>query len=381
MNQISGKESIIPGGRAMMLHGLRQRVGLFLKNLFPASNGEDIAALKREIQVLRNELRDRNCADPDGVSQSRETLGNCLQQAEAQDVRLLKQEIGILRNEMQENIAAIHRLEVLTLAERIDLLNVFGKTLPAAVPGRSRRSSKPKGFSFGIITNGNRPEKLDKLIESIVGQKLPSHTYEIMISGRVDHVAGRPDVRTYPLEQAADEGRLGAMRNVLARSARFNKFVCLDDDFLLHPSWAQAVLEVQDDFDIATGIILNPDLSRYCDWVNIIENYTFLRAYHETFAKCQYVTGGYGIYKDFIFQDHSWNEDLGFYQGEDVSFSRRLFDAGHQLKFIPKAVVMHDDERYRQKGYGVIRLKSAEELADVPDLALKMEKLCPRTLS
>ena len=50
---------------------------------------------------------------------------------------------------------------------------------------------------------------------------------------------------------------------------------------------------------------------------------------------------------------------LGFYQGEDVSFSRRLFDAGYQLKFIPKAIVMHDDERYRQKGYGVIRLKPA----------------------
>ena len=365
----------------MMRQSLGQRVGSFLKRLFPTANGEEIDALKREITALRNELSALKCADPAAVDHAMETLGKDLLTTEVQDVTLLKQEIDILRNEMQENIAAIHRLEILTLTERIDLLNVFGKTLPAAVPGRSRKSLKPKGFSFGIITNGKRPEKLDRLILSIIAQNLPTHMYEIMVSGRVDHVAGRPEIRTFPLEQAADEGRLGAMRNVLARSARFNKFVCLDDDFLLHPSWAQAVMEVQDDFDIATGIILNPDLSRYCDWVNIIENYTFLRAYHETFDKCQYVTGGYGIYKDFIFQDNSWNENLGFYQGEDVSFSRRLFDAGHQLKFIPKAVVMHDDERYRQKGYGVIRLKSAEELADLPNLALKIEKLCPRTLS
>jgi hypothetical protein len=115
--------------------------------------------------------------------------------------------------------------------------------------------------------------------------------------------------------------------------------------------------------------------------VNIIENYTFLRAYHETFDKCQYVTGGYGIYKDFIFLEHSWNDNLGFYQGEDVSFSRRLFDAGFQLKFIPKAIVMHDDERYRQKGYGVIRLKTAEECGELLNLSLRLEKLCPRTLS
>ena len=73
---------------------------------------------------------------------------------------------------------------------------------------------------------------------------------------------------------------------MLARSASFNKFVCLDDDFLLHPKWAEAVEEVRGDFDVATSIILNPDLSRYCDWVNIIENYTFLRAYHEMFDKC-----------------------------------------------------------------------------------------------
>jgi hypothetical protein len=72
---------------------------------------------------------------------------------------------------------------------------------------------------------------------------------------------------------------------------------------------------------------------------------------------------------------------LGFYEGEDVSFSKRLFDAGYQLKFIPKAIVMHDDERYRQKGYGVIRLKSAEEYCKEPEFTLRMEKLCPRTLS
>ncbi len=375
------KDATISGGKAMMRHNLRQRVSSLLKRLFPTTDGRETAALKREIESLRNELSALKCADSGAVNQAMETLGRDLRLTEGQDVNLLKQEIDILRNEMQENIAAIHRLEILTLTERIDLLDVFGKALPPTVPGRTRRSLKPKGFSFGIITNGKRPEKLSRLIETIVDQKLPLHMYEIMVSGRVDHVDGRPGIRTFPLEQAADEGRLGAMRNVLARSARFNKFVCLDDDFLLHPGWAQAVMEVQDDFDIATGIILNPDLSRYCDWVNIIENYTFLRAYDETFDKCQYVTGGYGIYKDFIFQNHSWNEDLGFYQGEDVSFSRRLFDAGHQLKFIPKAVVMHDDERYRQKGYGVIRLKSAEELAVVPNGALKIEKLCPRTLS
>ena len=106
-----------------------------------------------------------------------------------------------------------------------------------------------------------------------------------------------------------------------------------------------------------------------------------MRTYNESFDKCQYMTGGYGIYKDFLFEETFINDELGFYQGEDVSFSRRLFDAGYQLKFIPKAIVMHDDERYRQKGYGVIRLKQASERDNASMLTMKMEKLCPETLS
>jgi hypothetical protein len=339
--------------------GVRNTLLSLLRKIVPSSSNGDVEALRKEVGYLRKEL--------EGVNNNHLTT--------------VRKELAILRNEIQENIAAIHRLEILTLSRRIDLLNDFGRTLPNTFPGRTKKSFKPQGYSFGIITNGKRIEKLRRLVKSIRMQRLASDHMEILIAGCVDGPLGLGDVRRFSMVEQAEGGKLGAMRNVLAREARFNKFVCLDDDFLLHPGWAEAVEEVQDDFDIATGIILNPDLSRYCDWVNIIENYTFLRAYHETFDTCQYVTGGYGIYKDFIFAEHSWNDELGFYEGEDVSFSKRLFDAGYQLKFIPRAIVMHDDERYRQKGYGVIRLQSAEEYTDLPDLTLKMEKLCPRTLS
>ncbi len=364
----------------MFGRGLQSKIGSFLARLFPTFEREEIEGLKREIDTLKKQL---NGGDGNSLSALRreiEILRN-VTASRGKDRALVKQEIELLRNEILEDIAAIHRLEILTLTQRMELLNDFGKALPPTRPGRTRKSSKPRGYSFGIITNGKRNEKLVRLIESIYRQNLTRDRYEILIAGTVDELQLAPDIRTFPMDQAASEGRLGAMRNVLARAAGFNKFVCLDDDFLLHPQWADAIEEIQGDFDVATGIIVNPDLSRYCDWVNIIENFTFLRAYHETFDKCQYVTGGYGIYKDFIFEDHSWNDELGFYQGEDVSFSKRLFDAGYELKFIPKAIVMHDDERYRQKGYGVIRLTSCEDENDSASLSLRIEKLCPRTLS
>lgn len=357
------------------------KIGAYLEKIFPAAENGELEALRQEIIRLRSEFQTFKSNGASSTKQEIEILRSDLQGSSEREIILLKQEIDILRNEALDNIAAINRLEILTLKDRIDLLHKFGKALPPTFAGRTKESFKPAGFSFGIITNGKRNEKLARLLETIRMQNLASDQYEILIAGCVDDIRDSEDVTRFPMDQAAAEGRLGAMRNVLAKAAAFNKFVCLDDDFLLHPHWAEAVMEVDGDFDLATGIILNPDLSRYCDWVSLIENYTFLRAYHEMFDKCQYMTGGYGIYKDYVFVDQCWDDHLGFYQGEDVSFSKRLFNAGYQLKFIPKAIVMHDDERYSQKGYGVIRTQAYEEANSTSPIILRMEKLCPRTLS
>jgi hypothetical protein len=368
--------------KVMIVQKWLRKLGAFLAKRFPPSENGELEALRQDIMKLRSELQTFKMSGASSTKQEMEILRSDLQGSSEREIVLLKQEIDILRNEVLDNIAAINRLEILTLGDRIDLLHQFGKALPPTFARKTKESFKPLGFSFGIITNGKRNEKLARLVETIRMQNVAPDQYEILIAGCVDEITTYDgDLKLFPMNQAATEGRLGAMRNVLAKAARFNKFVCLDDDFLLHPRWAEAVMEVDGDFDLATGIILNPDLSRYCDWVSLIENYTFLRAYHEMFDKCQYMTGGYGIYKDYVFVDHCWDDQLGFYQGEDVSFSKRLFSAGYELKFIPRAIVMHDDERYSQKGYGVIRTQAYEEANGNSPIILKMEKLCPRTLS
>ncbi len=364
----------------MFVQELGFKIGSLFKRLSSDPRDEEIASLKRELEFLKQSLNGGYQETINGLRSEIKILRSDLDASGYTDRAIMRQEMEILRNELLENVTAIHRIEILTLAQRIELLNDFGKALPPTRAGKTRDSSKAKGFSFGIITNGKRNEKLASLISTIHRQNLKPENYEILVAGCVDDIPSNTGIRKFHMDKAAAEGRLGAMRNVISTEATFNKFVCLDDDFLLHPKWADAVTEIKGDFDVATGIIVNPDLSRYCDWVNFIENATFLRSYNEMFDKCQYVTGGYGIYKDVIFREHSWNEDLGFYQGEDVSFSKKLFDAGYQLKFIPKAIVMHDDERYRQKGYGVVRL-SSEQTLDHDALTMRIEKLCPRTLS
>lgn len=297
-----------------------------------------------------------------------------------EDVALLRREMELLRNELLDNIASINRLEIVTFQQRIAMIDAFAKAMPPTEAAKTGESVKEKGYTFGIITDSRRVEKLHRLIESIEHQEFGRNPWEILIAGAIPESATERGFRTFPMEDAAAQGRLGAMRNVLAQAARFNKFVSLDDDLLLHPQWVPAVEKVHDEFDLATGVIVNPDLTRYCDWVNNVEDYTFLRRYDEGFDACQYITGGYGIYKDYLFVEHSWNGALGFYQGEDVQFSRELFGAGFQLRFIPDAVVMHDDDEYTQKGYGVVRRRAYEALKGVESLKFRLEKLCPRTI-
>ena len=288
--------------------------------LIPSRDNGEIEALRTEVKLLREKTDNIGNALKQYSADQESNCSADLVRSKNKEIELLNKEIEILRNEIQENIAAIHRLEILTLNARIQLLADFEKALPPTVPGRTRRATKPQGYTFGIITNGQRNHKLVKLIETIRAQKLHLESYEVIIAGTVSELEGLEGIKTIPMDDAAAEGRLGAMRNALARSAWFNKFVSLDDDFLLHPQWAEAVDEVQGDFDVATGIILNPDLSRYCDWVNIIENYTFLRTYNESFDKCQYITEGTAFTRISSLKKHSWNDELGFYQGEDCLF-------------------------------------------------------------
>ena len=309
----------------MFVEELRHKIGSFLKSLLLNGQDQEIESLKREIEVLKQGLNGGHANSINALRREIETLRTDLEGSGDSDRALLRQEIEILRNELLENVAAIHRIEILTLAQRIELLNDFGKALPPTRAGKTRNSFKPHGFSFGIITNGKRNEKLARLIETIHRQNIEPEMYEILIAGCVDEIPSNTGIRKFHMDKAASEGRLGAMRNVISAEATFNKFVCLDDDFLLHPNWADAVNEIHGDFDVATGIIVNPDLSRYCDWVNFVENATFLRSYNEMFDRCQYVTGGYGIYKDCIFREHSWNDGPRILSGRRCIFFKETF--------------------------------------------------------
>ncbi|MEZ6195416.1 MAG: glycosyltransferase [Planctomycetota bacterium] len=205
-------------------------------------------------------------------------------------------------------------------------------------------------LSFCIITGGRRPESVARVIASIEMQDLPDA--DIIVVGR--HEAG-PGYRYLAAEDAADGGRLGAMRNLAARAARHDHLVVLDDDILLTPGWARALALRADDFDILTSQVQLPEGGRYWDHATVggARGHQLLEP-DERDESCYMTGGGAWMMKRRVFEAIRWSDTLAFYEDEDTDFTGRCRAAGHRISHEGTMIAIHDDSRYTTVGRVVL---------------------------
>jgi len=212
--------------------------------------------------------------------------------------------------------------------------------------------SREAGWSFCIITNGKRLEKLQTEIASIRALNIPM--YEILVGGEAP--AGLDaDIKVVPAVDAARNGRLGEMRNRLVEHAKYDHLVVADDDLLFHPDFYTGLQAYGETWEVLCVRFLNPDGTRFWDWATHggPRGHSLLD-YDETDTHV-YVTGGLCVIKAEVADRVRWDEGRGFYQGEDVDFSARLRQAGIVPRFNKLSTVTHDDGRYTQRDNVIIR--------------------------
>ena len=209
------------------------------------------------------------------------------------------------------------------------------------------------GYSFCIITNGKRPEKLEREIDSIFALNIPD--FEILVGGEPPADFSRHGVRVLNASDAARNGRLGEMRNVLCRQARFEHLIVADDDMIFHPDFYTGLLAYGKDFDVLCVRLLNPDGTRHWDWATVGGPTGHHLLPYDAVDPHVYVTGGLCVMKAAVFKQVQWDEGRGFYQGEDVDFSSRLKKAGMRIQFCSGSTVTHDDPAYSQVGHVIVR--------------------------
>jgi hypothetical protein len=209
--------------------------------------------------------------------------------------------------------------------------------------------AREAGFSFCIITDGRRTDALHAEIESIRALQLPA--FEIIVAGAP--ATPLPQVRVLHAPELAHTGRLGAMRNLACRAARYDLLVVADDDLRFHADFARGIAQAAESWDVLCVRLLNPDGSRYWDWATFggPRGHTLLD--YEDDDPFVYVTGGLAVMRAAVHDRVPWDDARRINQFEDVEWSQRLRAAGLRIRQCPHATVTHEDARYSQQGTGV----------------------------
>ncbi len=191
-------------------------------------------------------------------------------------------------------------------------------------------------YSFCIITDGKEPHKLEKELQSIQALNIPE--YEICIV--------RDDTPPY--------GRTGALRNKAIKQAKYDYLIVTDDDIIFHSNFYEGLVKFGDDYDVSACKILNPDGSRFYDWKIHINDKDYLIDYDSTDPNIS-LSSGIFMMKRWVFDLVQMDDNLGYYEGEDVDFSNRLKNAGIRITLNPYCTVTHN-AHYKQAGQSVLRM-------------------------
>ena len=222
-----------------------------------------------------------------------------------------------------------------------------------------KSSLKPQeieGISFCVPTNGKRPDKTTKLIESIKSQM--SIPYEIILCGDISAFADIDGIKLIDMKTEAHSRKVASLRNRAAENASYDTIVWSDDDIFLSPSWLQKTLEHSKKYGwkVLGNKILNPDGTRHWDR-GLINPRVLVDYSHPSYSKNILQTSGFFLARKEVFEKVKWNEDRLVFADrmerqmpEDLQYSIDLIQAGYQLDFNQESLVWHNDESYTEWG-------------------------------
>jgi hypothetical protein len=187
-------------------------------------------------------------------------------------------------------------------------------------------------FTFGIITAGNSDDSLNAVIDSIEQQYIPE--YQILIVGNSN--VSRTNTFIIPFNESIRQAWITRKKNLITINSRYENVVYSHDYVVFEPGWYEGFLQFGDNFKVCMNKFVNPDYSRFRDWVIwphndnfmdsiVLPNRECLLPYDMThLSKYQYISGTYWVAKKNLMMEFPLDEKLCWGQGEDVSWSMKV---------------------------------------------------------
>lgn len=203
-------------------------------------------------------------------------------------------------------------------------------------------------FTFGIITTGDRTNRVANIIQTIYQQMMDE--FEIIVVGGYG-VEG-DYIKYIEFNETTKPKWITKKKNLITENATYENIVYMHDYFYLLPNWYRGFREFGNDWDICMTKIFNIDGSRFRDWCvwydrnlsnhpghnrkqgaksNIIDR--VLVPYDYTNTNTMYISGGYWVAKKYVMEECPLNEEKIWGQGEDLEWSEKvLLDKQYRYK-------------------------------------------------
>lgn len=206
-----------------------------------------------------------------------------------------------------------------------------------------RRNAKlDSNITFGIITDGNRLNQLDRLIASISELRLmDGQKIELIICGpkSVDSFANNKLLSVRFIEEPENfqsQGWITRKKNFIVNAAKYENIVLVHDRYFFPPDFLELFTSFGFDYDVMTCRQESIDGRRAADWVTLGEQWLWTApgtlAYGDWNPNL-YINGGLIIAKSQVLKKTPWNELLFWMQAEDVELTRRLVSNGQIPRF------------------------------------------------
>lgn len=195
-------------------------------------------------------------------------------------------------------------------------------------------------WTFGIITNGDRDDWMELIIQSIKKQKIPH--YEIIICGNYKN---RPEKNiTYiPFNERAGRGWITKKKNLIVEKAKYENLCMIHDRLVLNPDWYRGMKKYGNAFELLGCIQKQKSGEQAGDWLTwggpLYSFYKIAGMEYKDWDYNTYLSGQLVIIKKSIYQKVLWDETTFWIPKTkrdlvaDGDFSFRARDLGHLIRF------------------------------------------------
>jgi hypothetical protein len=184
-------------------------------------------------------------------------------------------------------------------------------------------------WSFGIITNGLKNDRVSKLINSIILQKIPN--FEILVCGKYEYEGETLECLKY-LSDIENEGDIRApiskKKNIIASHCTHQNIMILHDRYTLPSDWHLKMIEYGNYFELLSMPNIGGNKGRVSDW-NVysslpsgVNRKDLILPEYTQWSPWWYAQGGILIVKKDLYLSSPLDDRLHWGELEDVQFSQ-----------------------------------------------------------